>query len=112
MKLRHFIGIRGQSLVIAAIIVMLAGLQPPDAIFIGGGACAPGLFETCIGALKPGGRLVANAVTLETESELIARHAAHGGELARIAVSRADAVGTRTGWRSAMPVTQWIWEKT
>jgi len=90
----------------------LAGLEPPDAIFIGGGASVPGVLETCIAALKPGGRLVANAVTLETESELIARHAAHGGELARIAVSRADAVGTRTGWRSAMPVTQWIWEKT
>lgn len=90
----------------------LAGLQTPDAIFIGGGASAPGVLDSCMTALKSGGRLVANAVTLETESELIARHAAHGGQLARIAVSRADQVGNKTGWRPAMPVTQWIWEKT
>jgi precorrin-6Y C5,15-methyltransferase (decarboxylating) len=90
----------------------LRGLEPPDAIFIGGGASAPGVLDTCVAALKPGGRLVANAVTLETESALIARHAALGGELARIAVSRADQVGNKTGWRPAMPVTQWVWGKT
>jgi len=90
----------------------LAGLAAPDAIFLGGGANAPGVFETCIEALRPGGRLVANAVTLETESELIARHAARGGTLTRIAVSRADRIGNKTGWRPAMPVTQWIWEKS
>ena len=90
----------------------LAGLQTPDAIFIGGGASARGVLDACMTALKSGGRLVANAVTLETESELIARHAAHGGQLARIAVSRADQVGNKTGWRPAMPVTHWIWEKT
>jgi len=91
---------------------VLAGLQTPDAIFIGGGATVPGVLETCIAALKPGGRLVANAVTLETESELIARHTALGGDLTRIAVSRADRVGNKTGWRSAMPVTQWSWKKS
>jgi precorrin-6B C5,15-methyltransferase / cobalt-precorrin-6B C5,C15-methyltransferase len=90
----------------------LAGLEAPDAIFVGGGASLPGVLDTCLAGLKPGGRLVANAVTLETESELIARHQARGGELTRIAVSRADAVGSKTGWRSAMPVTQWIWEKS
>jgi precorrin-6Y C5,15-methyltransferase (decarboxylating) len=89
----------------------LAGLDAPDAIFVGGGASAPGMLEACIAALKPGGRLVANAVTLETESELNTRHAALGGELTRIAVSRADAVGGKTGWRPAMPVTQWVWVK-
>jgi precorrin-6Y C5,15-methyltransferase (decarboxylating) len=89
----------------------LAGLDAPDAIFLGGGASADGV-EACIGALGSGGRLVANAVTLETESELIAQHATRGGTLTRIAVSRADRVGTKTGWRSAMPVTQWVWEKT
>ena len=62
-------------------------------------------------ALCSGGRLVANAVTLETEALLIARHAALGGELIRIAVSRADPVGEKTGWRPAMPVTQWVWIK-
>jgi precorrin-6Y C5,15-methyltransferase (decarboxylating) len=89
----------------------LAGLDAPDAIFVGGGASAPGVLEACIAALKPGRRLVANAVTLETESELNARHAALGGYLTRIAVSRADAVGGKTGWRPAMPVTQWVWVK-
>ena len=90
----------------------LAGLAPTDAIFIGGGGSAPGVLEACIAALKPGGRLVANAVTLETEADLMARHGSLGGELIRMAVSRADRVGNKTGWRPAMPVTQWIWRKT
>ena len=85
----------------------LAGLATPDAIFVGGGASETGVLDAAIAALRPGGRLVANAVTLETEAELIARHAALGGELTRIAVSRAEAVGGKTGWRPAMPVTQW-----
>ncbi len=89
----------------------LAGLPTPDTIFVGGGGGKAGVLDVCIDALRPGGRLVANAVTLETESELIARHAALGGDLARIAVSRADPVGNKTGWRSAMPVTQWTWTK-
>ena len=86
-------------------------LPPPDAIFIGGGASEPGVLDAAIAALRPGGRLVVNAVTLETEALLIARHAALGGELIRIAISRAGAVGEKTGWRAAMPVTQWIWTK-
>jgi precorrin-6Y C5,15-methyltransferase (decarboxylating) len=89
----------------------VAGLAAPDAVFIGGGASAAGVLDAAIAALKPGGRLVANAVTLETEAELIARHAALGGTLTRIAVARADSVGGKTGWRAAMPVTQWVWKK-
>lgn len=89
----------------------LTGLPEPDAIFVGGGGSADDLLGVCIDALKPGGRLVVNAVTLETETELIARHAALGGRLGRLAISRADAVGGKTGWRSAMPVTQWTWGK-
>ncbi len=89
----------------------LTGLATPDAIFIGGGASAPGVLDAAIVALPPGGRLVANAVTLETEAELIARHGALGGELIRIAVSRAEAVGGKTGWRPAMPLTQLRWVK-
>ena len=64
-----------------------------------------------LAALRSGGRLVVNAVTLETEALLMARHAALGGELVRIALSRADPVGGMTGWRPAMPVTQWAWTK-
>jgi precorrin-6Y C5,15-methyltransferase (decarboxylating) len=89
----------------------LGALTTPDAIFIGGGASEPGVLEAAIAALRSGGRLVVNAVTLETEALLIARHAELGGELIRIALSRADAVGGMTGWRPAMPVTQWTWVK-
>jgi precorrin-6Y C5,15-methyltransferase (decarboxylating) len=89
----------------------LAGLVPPDVVFIGGGASDAGVLDAAIAALRPGGRLVVNAVTLETEAELIARHASFGGTLTRIAIARADKVGGKTGWRSAMPVTQWVWVK-
>jgi precorrin-6Y C5,15-methyltransferase (decarboxylating) len=54
---------------------------------------------------------VVNAVTLETEALLLARHAAGGGELTRIAIARAEAIGSKSGWRPALPVTQWIWVK-
>jgi precorrin-6Y C5,15-methyltransferase (decarboxylating) len=90
----------------------LAGLQPPQAIFVGGGASRAGLLDAVIDALCPGGRLVVNAVTLETEALLIARHAGSGGALTRIALSRADQVGGKHAWRSARPVTQWVWTKS
>lgn len=89
----------------------LARLDAPDAVFIGGGASDAGLLDMVIAALKSGGRLVVNAVTLETEAELIARHATLGGTLTRIAVSRADSVGGKTAWRPTMPVMQWVWVK-
>lgn len=89
----------------------LEGLVPPDAVFVGGGASDEGALEAIVAALRPGGRLVVNAVTLQTEAELIARHISLGGTLTRIAISRADRVGGKTGWRSAMPVTQWVWVK-
>jgi precorrin-6Y C5,15-methyltransferase (decarboxylating) len=69
------------------------------------------VLDAAARALRAGGRLVANAVTLETEALLLARQAAFGGELIRIAISRADAIGEKTGWRAAMPVTQWLWTK-
>jgi len=89
----------------------LSGLPPPHAIFIGGGGSDPGVLDAAIAALRPGGRLVANAVTLELEALLLARHAALGGSLNRIAIARADAVGSMTGWRPSMPITQWVWSK-
>ncbi|MCK1798425.1 precorrin-6y C5,15-methyltransferase (decarboxylating) subunit CbiE [Streptomyces sp. XM4193] len=82
-------------------------LPTPDAVFVGGGVTTPGLLETCWRALPPGGRLVANAVTLESEALLARWYARHGGELIRLAVSHARPVGGFTGWRQAMPVTQW-----
>ena len=86
----------------------LADLPAPDAIFIGGGASEPGVFETAWAALKPGGRLVLNAVTLETETLLGTLYARHGGTMRRLALSRLEAVGGMHGWRAAMPVTQWV----
>ena len=88
-----------------------AGLEPPDAIFIGGGGSDSGVADAAIAALQPGGRLVANAVTLEMETLLLAFHARLGGELIRLSVCRAAPVGEMTGWRPAMPVTQWTWVK-
>ncbi len=89
----------------------LTGLPQPDAIFIGGGASDTGVIETAITALRTGGRLVINAVTLQSEALLLERHAALGGELTRVAIARADAVGGMRGWRPALPVTQWAWTK-
>jgi len=84
----------------------LAGLPAPDAVFIGGGL-SEGAVKACLAALKPFGRLVANAVTLESEALLLALHARHGGALSRLSVQRAEPVGGLTGWRPLMPVTQW-----
>lgn len=88
----------------------IATLPAPDAVFIGGGAKA-GLLAACREALNPGGRLVVNAVTLETEAVLLAEHAAHGGSLLRLDIAQAAPVGPLTGWRPAMPIVQWRWEK-
>lgn len=84
----------------------LSDLEAPDAIFIGGGLSVD-TFEAAWFALKPHGRLVANAVTLEGEAVLFDLFQKHGGDLTRIAVSRAEPVGRLTGWRTAMPLTQW-----
>lgn len=85
----------------------LVDLPVPDAVFVGGGATAPGLIDACLRALPAGGRLVVHGVTLETESVLGAAYAEHGGELTRIAVETAAPVGSFTGWTPARAVTQW-----
>jgi precorrin-6B C5,15-methyltransferase / cobalt-precorrin-6B C5,C15-methyltransferase len=84
-----------------------ANLPQPQAIFIGGGASDASLLDAAYAILSPGGRFVANAVTLEAESELIRRFKAHGGELVRIEVARANPLGSFQAWRPALPVTQW-----
>lgn len=83
----------------------------PDAIFVGGGVSAPGLLDACWSSLRPGGRLVANAVTAEGEAALIALHARFGGQMARLSVSRLAPVGGFHTWHPAMPVTQYIGRK-
>jgi precorrin-6Y C5,15-methyltransferase (decarboxylating) len=105
------LGVPGLEVVEGAAPAALERLPQPDAIFVGGGASDRGLLDAAITALRVGGRLVVNAVTLETESALIARHAALGGTLTRIAIARANAIGGKTGWRPALPVTQWVWIK-
>jgi precorrin-6Y C5,15-methyltransferase (decarboxylating) len=84
----------------------LADLPRPDAIFIGGGLTRE-LAEMCHEMLGANGRLVANAVTLESEAILLALHEEVGGELVRMQAARAEPVGPYRGWRAAMPVTQW-----
>lgn len=88
-----------------------AGRPAPDAVFIGGGLTVEGVFEGAWAALKPGGRLVANVVTIEGEAKLATLHAEHGGSLRRISIDRLAPVGNKHGWRPAMPVTQWRVEK-
>lgn len=90
---------------------VLSELPQPDAIFIGGGITAPKLLETALTALKPGGRLVANTVTIEGESQLLTAHHTNGGMLSRIALQQASPVGRFSGWRPAMPITQWVYNK-
>jgi precorrin-6B C5,15-methyltransferase / cobalt-precorrin-6B C5,C15-methyltransferase len=100
------LGVPELEVVQGAAPAALAGLAPPDAVFIGGGVTNPGLLEACWQALRPGGRLVANAVTLEAEAMLLEAAERWGGELARIAIARAVPVGRFRSWRPLMPVTQ------
>jgi precorrin-6Y C5,15-methyltransferase (decarboxylating) len=102
-------GVPGLEVIESETSAVLDGLPRPDAVFIGGGAAA--VLDAARLKLRSHGRLVANAVTLETESLLLVRYATLGGELTRVAVTRADAVGGKTGWRPALPVTQWTWIK-
>lgn len=104
-------GVPGLSVVEGNAPEALEGLSTPDAIFIGGGGSESGVFDAAIAALKPGGRLVANAVTTEMEAVLLSAHARLGGTLIRIDIARAAPVGQMTGWRPAMPVTHWSWVK-
>ncbi|MFI1507087.1 precorrin-6y C5,15-methyltransferase (decarboxylating) subunit CbiE [Streptomyces sp. NPDC020597] len=106
------LGVPGLRVATGAAPAALAELPQPDAVFVGGGLTAPGLLDACWQALPAGGRLVANTVTLESEALLAEAHRRHGGELVRLAVAHAVPVGAFTGWRQAMPVTQWAVHKT
>lgn len=101
------LGVPQLEIIAGSVPAALAGLPAPDAIFIGGGVTTEGLIDRCWRALKPGGRLVANAVTLEGESFLVRARQELGGDLARFAVQRAEPVGRFHGWHAMMPITQW-----
>lgn len=90
---------------------LLGDLPPPNAIFVGGGATAPGLLDRCCTALPSAGRLVVNAVTLETQALLIDALRQRGGELLTLAIAQAEPVGGFHGLRPSMPVMQWRWRK-
>ena len=102
---RDALGVPGLQLVAGRAPEALAGLAAPDAIFIGGGVTIPGVLEQCWASLKPGGRLVANAVTLQSEAALVAWREQVGGELTRISVAQAQPLGGFDTWRSALPIT-------
>ncbi len=105
------LGVPGLQVVTGRAPADLDGLRTPDAVFVGGGATAPGVLGACLAALAPAGRLVVHGVTLETERLLAQAYAEHGGELTRIAVETASPVGSFTGWTPARTVTQWAWTR-
>jgi precorrin-6B C5,15-methyltransferase / cobalt-precorrin-6B C5,C15-methyltransferase len=105
------LGVPGIVIIEAEAPHALTGLAQPAAIFIGGGLTDPGVLDACLAALPVGGRLVANGVTIETESLLADCYARLGGRLTRIAISHADRMGTFTTFRPALPITQWVWSR-
>jgi precorrin-6Y C5,15-methyltransferase (decarboxylating) len=104
-------GVPGLEIVEGAAPEALVALPAPDAVFVGGGASDAGVLDAAARALRTGGRLVVNAVTIETEALLVARYGVLGGELVRIAISRAGPLGSMSTLRPALPVTQWVWTK-
>ncbi|WEJ72921.1 precorrin-6y C5,15-methyltransferase (decarboxylating) subunit CbiE [Pseudomonas sp. PSE14] len=102
---RDALGVPALQLVCGAAPEALQGLERPDAIFIGGGVTVPGVLEHCWEQLKPGGRLVANAVTLQSEALLVSWRERIGGELTRLAVAQALPLGGFDTWRAALPIT-------
>ncbi|TQN44023.1 precorrin-6Y C5,15-methyltransferase (decarboxylating) [Blastococcus colisei] len=101
------LGVPGLQVVEGRAPGALRGLPAPDAVFVGGGATTPSLLETCWAALPAGGRLVVNAVTVESEAVLAGWYSRIGGDLVRLGVQRAGPVGSFTGWKPSMPVTIW-----
>jgi precorrin-6Y C5,15-methyltransferase (decarboxylating) len=85
----------------------LAGKPVPQAVFLGGAVADEAIFRRCWEALGEGGRFVANAVTVDGEVALIARHQRFGGELVRIEISRIEPLGAFRAMQPRMPVTQW-----
>jgi precorrin-6Y C5,15-methyltransferase (decarboxylating) len=102
---RDALGVPGLQLVRGSAPQALTGLERPDAIFIGGGVTREGMLEQCWSALKPGGRLIANAVTLQSEMTLMNWRERYGGELTRIHIAQAQPLGDFDTWRQALPIT-------
>ena len=105
------LGVPDLRVVVGRAPAALAGLTPPDAVFVGGGLTADGVLETCWAALPVAGRLVAHAVTIDGEQRLIAWAHRHGGDLTRFGVERAAPLGGFTAWQPARPIVQWAVHK-
>jgi len=101
------LGVPSLKVIKGSVPSTLEGLQTPDAIFIGGGVSRDGLLHACWDKLAKGGRIVVNAVTIESEIAVATWQGLYGGELVRILVARAEPVGGTLGWRHLMPITQW-----
>ncbi|CAH2601130.1 Precorrin-6Y C(5,15)-methyltransferase [decarboxylating] [Rhodovastum atsumiense] len=104
---REALGVPGLHLVAGRAPEALADLPVPQAVFIGGGLTVAGVVDRCWDALPPGGRLVANAVTLQSEAALVSWRERLGGDLTRLSVAHTTPVGRFDAWRCAMPVTVW-----
>ncbi|WP_260958809.1 precorrin-6y C5,15-methyltransferase (decarboxylating) subunit CbiE [Pseudomonas citri] len=102
---RDTLGVPGLQLIRGRAPQALEGLERPDAVFIGGGVTREGVLDACWARLKPGGRLVANAVTLQSEVTLMNWRDRHGGELTRIHIAQAQPLGEFDTWRQALPIT-------
>jgi precorrin-6Y C5,15-methyltransferase (decarboxylating) len=101
------LGVPGINVTCGTAPAALAGLPAPDAVFLGGGLTTGGVLEKCWLSLAPGGRLVAHAVTVESEILLHEWQRGRGGQLVKLALSYASPLGGFTAWRPALPVTQW-----
>jgi precorrin-6B C5,15-methyltransferase / cobalt-precorrin-6B C5,C15-methyltransferase len=101
------LGVPGIEVVCGTAPAALAGLARPDAVFVGGGLTGDGVLDSCWEAVPSGGRLVAHAVTIESEALLHDWQRAVGGQLVRLDLSYAGPLGTFTTWRPALPLTQW-----
>jgi precorrin-6Y C5,15-methyltransferase (decarboxylating) len=100
------LGVPRLEIVHRAAPAALEGLAAPDAIFVGGGLADAALLPLLWKALRPGGRLVANVITIDGERAMLDWQAKHGGQLIRLAISRAEPLGGHLGWRALAPVTQ------
>ncbi len=104
---RNNLGVPELKIIEGKAPAVCAGLAEPDAVFIGGGILAEGMFDACWSALKPRGRIVINTVTVEGEHELFHLHREYGGNLTRLNISHASAIGRFTSWKPLRQVTQY-----
>lgn len=105
------LGVRNLNIIEGSAPTALKGLAKPDVIFVGGGVSNAKVLQACWRALPSGGRLIANAVSMEGEAQLFAFMQRHGGEMTRIAISHLDGMGDLHAWRAMRAVSQYAGQK-